>query len=86
MKLDRRAIENLKQLQADFKKVFDSDAGKRVLDDLQRRGFLHTTTIADNQLKMAYREGMRSMALHIKTMLEYDFEQVRKRIKEDDNG
>jgi len=86
MNLDRRAIENLKQLQSDFKKVFDSEAGKRVLEDLQRRGFLYTTTLADSQIKMAYREGMRSMALHIKTMLEYDFEQVRKRIKEDDNG
>lgn len=86
MNLNRKAIEDLKQKQSDYKKVFDSDAGKRVLDDLQRRGFLHTTTFAENELKMAYREGMRSMALHIKTMLEYDFEQVKKRIKEAENG
>lgn len=82
MKLDKRAIENLKQLQSDYKKVFDGDAGKRVFDDLQRRGYLHTTTFHENANKAAYREGMRAMVLHIKTMLEYDFEQVRKRIKE----
>lgn len=85
--MDKRMIEDLKQKQSDYKKVFDSDSGKRVLDDLKRRGFFFNTTLPqdNSELKMAYREGMRAMALHIKTMLEYDFEAIKKR-QEASNG
>ena len=60
----------LKQLQNDFKTVFNSDEGKRVLTDLEKRcHFLTTTNIKGDSHESAYMEGQRSVLLFIKSML-----------------
>ena len=60
----------LKQLQNDFKTVFNSDEGKRVLADLEKRcHFLTTTNIKGDSHESAYMEGQRSVLLFIKSML-----------------
>ena len=60
----------LKQLQNDFKTVFNSDEGKRVLADLEKRcHFLTTTNIKGDSHESAYLEGQRSVFLFIKQML-----------------
>ena len=60
----------LKQLQNDFKTVFNSDEGKRVLADLEKRcHFLTTTNIKGDSHESAYMEGQRSVLLFIKQML-----------------
>ena len=61
----------LKQLQNDFKTVFNSDEGKRVLADLEKRcHFLTTTNIKGDSHESAYMEGHRSVLLFIKQMLQ----------------
>ena len=61
----------LKQLQNDFKTVFNSDEGKRVLADLEKRcHFLTTTNIKGDSHESAYMEGQRSVLLFIKSMLQ----------------
>ena len=61
----------LKQLQTDFKTVFNSDEGKRVLADLEKRcHFLTTTNIKGDSHESAYMEGQRSVLLFIKQMLQ----------------
>ena len=61
----------LKQLQNDFKTVFNSDEGKRVLADLEKRcHFLTTTNIKGDSHESAFMEGQRSVLLFIKQMLQ----------------
>ena len=61
----------LKQLQNYFKTVFNSDEGKRVLADLEKRcHFLTTTNIKGDSHESAYMEGQRSVLLFIKQMLQ----------------
>ena len=61
----------LKQLQNDYKTVFNSDEGKRVLADLEKRcHFLTTTNIKGDSHESAYMEGQRSVLLFIKQMLQ----------------
>ena len=61
----------LKQLQNDFKTVFNSAEGKRVLADLEKRcHFLTTTNIKGDSHESAYMEGQRSILLFIKQMLQ----------------
>ena len=61
----------LKQLQNDFKTVFNSDEGKRVLADLEKRCHcLTTTNIKGDSHESAYMEGQRSVLLFIKQMLQ----------------
>ena len=65
----------LKQLQNDFKTVFNSDEGKRVLADLEKRcHFLTTTNIKGDSHESAYMEGQRSVLLFIKSMLQNENE------------
>ena len=61
----------LKQLQNDFKTVFNSDEGKRVIADLEKRcHFMTTTNIKGDSHESAYMEGQRSVLLFIKQMLQ----------------
>lgn len=70
--MDQKELEKkLKELQTDFKTVFNSDEGKRVLADLEKRcHFLTTTNIKGDSHESAYMEGQRSVLLFIKQMLQ----------------
>ena len=60
----------LKHLQNDFKTVFNTDEGVRVIADLEKRcHFLTTTNIKGDSHESAYMEGQRSVLLFIKQML-----------------
>ena len=62
--------KDLKQLQVDYKTVFKSEAGARVLDDLKKRCSFHTTThIKGDSHESAFLEGTRSVVLFINNML-----------------
>ena len=68
---DEEAIKRSQQLRADYRAVFSSAAGIRVLGDLSRRCFMKTTTFQDFDTNaMINREGKRSVFLHIQTMME----------------
>lgn len=49
----------------DYRVVFGSEEGKRVLYDLIARHYVLGTTFSGEQLTMAYCEGQREVVLHI---------------------
>ena len=61
---------DLKQLTIAYKQIFNSDNGKKVLEDLEKRCSYHTTThIKGDSHESAYLEGARSVVLFVKNML-----------------
>ena len=65
----------LQELQTDYKTVFNSDEGVRVMADLEKRcHFMTTTNIKGDSHESAYMEGQRSILLFIKAMLQNDNE------------
>jgi|TARA_R100001079_G_scaffold98435_1_gene62252 hypothetical protein len=70
--MDTKQLEKyLQQLQTDYKVIFNSDEGVRVMADLEKRcHFLTTTNIKGDSHESAYMEGQRSVLLFIKSMLQ----------------
>ena len=67
---NKEVEKKLAQLKKDYKIVFGSDEGKRVLDDISKRCHESSTTFSkDNSHETAFLEGQRSIALFIKAML-----------------
>ncbi len=62
--------KKFKQLKDDYKFIFNSEEGKRVLDDISIRCHESSTTFSkDNSHETAFLEGQRSIYLFIKAML-----------------
>nr|BAR34699.1 hypothetical protein [uncultured Mediterranean phage uvMED] len=62
--------KDLKQLVINYKQVFTSESGEKVLEDLKKRCSYHTTThIKGDSHESAYLEGARSVVLFINNML-----------------
>ena len=67
---NKEVEKKIAQLKKDYKIVFGSDEGKRVLDDISIRCHESSTTFSkDNSHETAFLEGQRSIALFIKAML-----------------
>ena len=67
---NKEVEKKLAQLKKDYKIVFGSDEGKRVLDDISIRCHESSTTFSkDNSHETAFLEGQRSISLFIKAML-----------------
>jgi hypothetical protein len=63
----------LKQLRENYKIVFESDQGKQVMSDLEKRCHYNVTTnVRGDSHESAYMEGQRSVLLFIKNMLHND--------------
>ena len=63
-----KLIEGLK---VNYKTIFNTDEGKRVLADLEKRCHYHSTTnVKGDSHESAYMEGQRSVILFIKSMLQ----------------
>ena len=77
--MDAKQLEKyLQELQTNYKTVFNSDEGKRVLADLEKRcHFLTTTNIKGDSHESAYMEGQRSVLLFIKQMLQKENRNVK---------
>lgn len=61
--------KKLIDLQNDYREIFKTEAGKRVLKDLEERCFIKRPTLARDSLGMAFNEGKRTVCLHIQDML-----------------
>jgi hypothetical protein len=63
-----KLIEGLK---VNYKTIFNTAEGKRVLADLEKRCHYHSTTnVKGDSHESAYMEGQRSVLLFIKSMLQ----------------
>lgn len=71
----------LKQLRQDYIDTFSDNSGKAVLEDLQRRCFIKTSTIADEAIRMAFNEGRRTVFMHIESMINLDMNKVEEQLK-----
>ena len=69
---DEKAVhEYIKKLRDNYQFIFESDEGKKVLSDLEKRcHFYSTTNIKGDSHESAYMEGQRSILLFIKQMLQ----------------
>jgi len=62
--------KDLKQLELDYKQVFNSPEGKNILEDLKKRcSFYSTSHIKGDSHESAFLEGTRSVILFINNML-----------------
>ena len=76
-------INEIKKLKEIYKIVFESDQGKLVMSDLEKRcHFMSTTNVKGDSHESAYMEGQRSVLLFIKSMLQKENENVKRA----DNG
>ena len=67
--------KQIKGLREAYKQIFNSDDGKIVLSDLEKRcHFWSTTNVKGDSHESAYMEGQRSVLLFIKSMLQKDNE------------
>jgi len=65
------SAENLiKQLREDYKMVFGSEQGIRVLRDIENRTGVHKSNFSKDPYEMAFLEGQRAVPLFIKGMLQ----------------
>jgi len=68
--MDNQSNKKIKQLQEDYKICFDTDQGKRVLDDLKKRcHFYNTTHVKGDSHESAFYEGQRSIIVFIENIL-----------------
>ena len=67
----KRLEKQLYKLKEAYKQIFNSDEGKEVLSDLEKRCHYHSTTnVKGDSHESAYMEGQRSVLLFIKQMLQ----------------
>ena len=75
MKQDKQLEKFIEGLKKNYKYIFNTDEGKEVLSDLEKRCHYHSTTnVKGDSHESAYMEGQRSVILFIKSMLRNDKE------------
>lgn len=67
-------------LAIDYKAVFGSEEGERVLFDLMKNNFILAPTYTSNIHEMALREGARNAVLRILSILRVNPEELRQQI------
>ena len=72
-------LDELKRKKNAYKICFTSESGREVLEDLRRRSYVDYTTFSKDGMEMAYREGIRSVYLHIERMMKDD---IKPEVKE----
>ena len=67
--------KQVKELKDAYKRIFNSDEGKIIISDLEKRcHFWSTTNVKGDSHESAYMEGQRSVLLFIKSMLQNEKE------------
>ena len=78
MKPNKQLEQLIKKLRNNYQYIFNTDEGKEVLSDLEKRCHYHTTTnIKGDSHESAYMEGQRSVLLFIKQMLQKENKNVK---------
>ena len=72
---EKQLEKNIQELKEKYKFVFNTDEGKAILNDLEKRCHYHSTTnVKGDSHESAYLEGQRSVLLFIKSMLQKENE------------
>lgn len=71
-----------KKRQADYRKVFNSPEGAKVLADLCQRHFIFSTThVPGDSVASAFQEGRRSVVMDLIKYLKIDLESLEKQME-----
>ena len=64
--------KKLQELIKDYKIIFNTDEGKRVLDDLKKRSYFYNTThVQGDSHESAYNVGQRSLVVFMETLINH---------------
>ena len=75
MEPNKQLEKLIEGLRKNYEYIFNTDEGKEILSDLERRCHYHSTTnVKGDSHESAYMEGQRSVILFIKSMLRKDKE------------
>jgi|TARA_B110000977_G_scaffold148401_1_gene188193 acyl-CoA-binding protein len=75
MEASKQLEQLIGKLKKNYEFIFNTDEGKEVLFDLEKRCHYHATTnVKGDSHESAYMEGQRSVLLFIKSMLQNDNE------------
>jgi len=75
MEENKQLEKVINRLKTNYKYIFNTDEGKEVLVDLEKRCHYHSTTnVKGDSHESAYMESQRSVLLFIKTMLQKENE------------
>lgn len=78
MEPDKQLEKLVKKLRENYQYIFNTDEGKEVLSDLEKRCHYHSTTnVKGDSHESAYMEGQRSVLLFIKQMLQKENNNVK---------
>ena len=66
---NREPEKIIEQLKNDYKIIFNTDEGKRILNDLEKRCHEFATTFSKDSYETAFFEGQRSILIFIKAMI-----------------
>lgn len=75
-------LNSVKELKQQYLDTFETEKGKKVLADLEKRCFVKTTTFSKEPLVIAYREGARSVYLTIQSIMSLDLDKLQKMFEE----
>ena len=68
--------ETIKQLVRDYQMVFQSEQGKRVLDDLKKRLYFNNNTFDKDPYVHAFQSGNQAVIVTILNMMEMDLKRM----------
>ena len=78
MEENKQLEKIINRLKTNYKYIFNTDEGKEVLSDLEKRCHYHSTTnVKGDSHESAYMEGQRSVLLFIKSMLQKENKNVK---------
>ena len=78
MESNKQLEKLVKKLRDNYQYIFNTDEGKDVLSDLEKRCHYHSTTnVKGESHESAYMEGQRSVLLFIKQMLQKENKNVK---------
>ena len=73
-KLRENPQELARQLRKDYRGVFGTEEGQRVLEDLKKRCYFYNSTFSDDEGLWMMNEGQRNAVLYIERMINMKLE------------
>jgi len=78
----REQLAKLPEIAVAYRQVFETAAGREVLEDLESIGYIHSSTfVPGDPNETACNEGTRRLVLHIQNMLRLEPEQLTRQLK-----
>lgn len=75
-KKTKEQIGILAEQQKLYRRVFDTPEGHAVMEDLRKRCYVNITTLDSQPAVMGFKEGRRSIYVHIENMIDKDVNQM----------